>query len=380
MFPNLHEAYLDSAFPWAFLPLVLGPRLVRAHFDSLAPEFGHAIVFLARKCPSVKYVSLLMGKDHPPDSMFATMLADAVSLGLQNVERLHLGTPDVVYKPSAILSTLSRMKSLDALILDLESPSTSRLPSIPSRTSLPSLTQLTLESGGPKEVMRIMSCIRDLSNLATFHATLKYGPEDKEADISDMIASLVQTLPETMLSIHLSNVDPTIFAPSPAVFRPLFRFNQLFDLTVNFVFDPPLNDDDMEALSLALPRLKSLSLPLLTGSHAITRTTLQGLATLLRNCRHLSELSLALDLTTATNAAYDALPPWVRNTQITSLSLGNSPMDDPAFAARHLLRLIPRLSSLPEYNGSDPNAGVWEEVERLVKQHASRVPTQTLLV
>ncbi|EIW79521.1 hypothetical protein CONPUDRAFT_166277 [Coniophora puteana RWD-64-598 SS2] len=383
LFPNVQrvEAF-DSFFQGNFLPLAFGPRVIEVEFGNLPTNGAHTFTLLSQACPSLETISIIGGVDLHTRRALPNVLSDAVSLGFQKLKTFKIGTRLIIRTPSELFPFLSSLPCLEELAFYITPlPPYHGAPPILQPTRLfafPSLQRLTLDYGGSKEVTSFMCSLSDLKTMTSLRAVL-YSGSIHVGDTVEMLQILTKILPaDNMLSLKLTHCFDGPVVPGLLdllTFRRIYKFKNLTKLSFNLICSPEMNNSFIQELSAAFPKLESLSFytgPLPPLSNHITMT---GLATLLSGCPNLYHISLIVDFTTANNAAFDASPPTACNSRINRTCFAHSPIDDPAFVARHLVRMFPRLSDIsPHPVKSFTGDCMWQKVETIVrKAHSARV-------
>lgn len=164
--------------------------------------------------------------------------------------------------------------------------------------------------------------------------------------------------------------------PTPAsfcdAFRPLFSLKVLRKLVIRFIGVHHLDDDWFADAARAWPHLEALKL----SQEGCPQRTLAGLIPLIRYCPRLNDVSFSVSA-----KPFDAelLQPGDCNLTITTLELGESPIDGPEDVFRCLVRMFPNLESIDcDGYGSFEEDDAWERVssllaERVSGQHRMRV-------
>ncbi|KAJ7658153.1 hypothetical protein DFH06DRAFT_1327441 [Mycena polygramma] len=194
----------------------------------------------------------------------------------------------------------------------------------------------------------------------------------------------------TSISITLSTAIPhpgqeERYAVTPAVLRPLLVFPNLSRLFIVSASDYRLDDNFIEAMSTAWPKISRLyfhrhsrdgAIPTWGGS-----VTLSALAAFARRCPMLADLELDVDARVVPAGPHPSSHgPVVRQTSLKYTTVGASPIKSPSRVAHFLSSIFPalrlisgsRVHGLPAEQEQQlirdgrSNFHNWEEVQKLV--------------
>ncbi|KAH7928585.1 hypothetical protein BV22DRAFT_969227, partial [Leucogyrophana mollusca] len=127
--------------------------------------------------------------------------------------------------------------------------------------------------------------------------------------------------------------------------RPLFAFPNLTTLVLGFSITLWMDDNALEDMAKAWPRLQTLDITRFDGRGKTSGITFEGLFSLLRFCRDLKTLGIVIDATVIH-------PRWltpdetVQNTLIRKINVDNSVIKQPAYVAAILSAVLPSLSTI----------------------------------
>jgi hypothetical protein len=171
--------------------------------------------------------------------------------------------------------------------------------------------------------------------------------------------NILQRHPLSSLSLRSSD-SKELHHVSITVLRLLFNCPLLTMLSIN-ACSFAVDDDDLEALSKAFPKLKLLEI-ITHSSQEPSRITLNGLVPLLKHCPDLETLKISINATHIGDNL-DRPGNGVRNTCITKLSLYNSPIGDVGRAALFLSDILPNVRTIEETSTSES----WKKVATLLE-------------
>ncbi|KAH0836617.1 hypothetical protein J3R83DRAFT_8334 [Lanmaoa asiatica] len=158
------------------------------------------------------------------------------------------------------------------------------------------------------------------------------------------------------------------------VLSPLMTLN-LHKFDVNLSNSVSLNDDELAQLVQAWPELETFNFNQYSGwdyASSFQMPTLRGLLLLLGRCPKLRHLGMCVNAKNIPSLSEDES--LIRNTAITRLSFGNSPIHEPvASIAQFLLEHFPSLIALPMWI---PTSGqpwhdyrrMWKEVDTFIQE------------
>ncbi|EIW79913.1 hypothetical protein CONPUDRAFT_166584 [Coniophora puteana RWD-64-598 SS2] len=368
LFPNLKVVHIpDANYASLFssLPLICGPRVVDVRVSNIPPNLVHGLTSLGCHCTSLSSLFFSMEyqfREEVNEKMYGdlvTVLSDAVAVFVR-LENLHILLPTFRILPR-LLSPITRLPSLKSLVLDLDKVQDESFPI--QDTSLPRLESVEIINGLPDQVSDIVSGLTDLSQVQRFHANVS-DATDVTKELLDVLAGRLAKDAVRSIRLDQSESDaekdgnPDQMVLEFDTLPPLFRFSQLTELVLDLITGPTVDDNGLDELSLAFPKLRRLRLGMLLGMCPVNSVTLKGFALLLRNCPVLDQLSLVVDVTPDSNAWFDEAPIAAWNTHLTVLQVMDSPIDDAVYAVRHLLRMLPYLRQV--ISGCPCVTGVFE--------------------
>ncbi|KAF9226224.1 hypothetical protein BS17DRAFT_776903 [Gyrodon lividus] len=150
---------------------------------------------------------------------------------------------------------------------------------------------------------------------------------------------------------------------SASVLHLLFNCPLLTQLSIN-VSSFAIDDEDLEALSKAFPKLEILEIVANSGDEP-SRITLDGLIPLLKHCPNLCTLNISIDASHVTDHI-DRPGDGVCNNRITELSLYNSPIGDVGRVAFFLSHILPNVRTIVEIKTKDS----WNMVAKILEAFA----------
>lgn len=156
---------------------------------------------------------------------------------------------------------------------------------------------------------------------------------------------------------------------------PLYAFHNLASIVIRSQFNPDLDDDTIQRMAMAWPDMRKLTLqPYAELSHP-PKATILCLSYLAKQCRHLRELSLVFDATSATFSNTKLGNPS-RPCRLRSLGVGASPITAPQVVAATISDLFPKLKVVntecwPRDEASPLRKSLWSEVESMAVSFAA---------
>ncbi|KAH7906104.1 hypothetical protein BJ138DRAFT_671320 [Hygrophoropsis aurantiaca] len=150
---------------------------------------------------------------------------------------------------------------------------------------------------------------------------------------------------------------------------PLFQFSKLRSLDLAGFNSSGLDDSDLWLIAQSWPDLLAIGLGdgVKNEAHQVPNTTLNGLVVLLKRCIHLQDLGLVFSTSLAGNMTLERPGGGVCNSNITTLSVGCSPITNPAAVAAYLSAILPSVTRIK----SVANNTEWAHVEKLIPLFAS---------
>ncbi|OAX32865.1 hypothetical protein K503DRAFT_804861 [Rhizopogon vinicolor AM-OR11-026] len=129
-------------------------------------------------------------------------------------------------------------------------------------------------------------------------------------------------------------------------FTPLMPFSSLKIVDLAAFCTSLVDDNALGSIVKSWPRLEELYLGIRFFSRITPRVTFQGLLTVLSSCLNLREFGLAFDATTPDLPTAEKPGGWVCNTNITTLHVGFSPIEQPPQVAVVLSAVLPCLAEI----------------------------------
>ncbi|KAG1738770.1 hypothetical protein EDB19DRAFT_1636188, partial [Suillus lakei] len=158
-------------------------------------------------------------------------------------------------------------------------------------------------------------------------------------------------------------------------FAPLTHFSGLKSVSLSTFCISLLDDDALGSIVKSWPRLEYLDLGTDNFWKTPPKITFRGLVTVLSSCPHLSGLGLVFDAKKVAPPTAEKPGGGVCNTNITSLWVGCSPIEQPLQVAVALSAVLPCLDMIevesPEHRRLDAVARQtkWEEVLKYINVH-----------
>ncbi|KAF7986690.1 hypothetical protein HWV62_12703 [Athelia sp. TMB] len=135
-----------------------------------------------------------------------------------------------------------------------------------------------------------------------------------------------------------------------ATLGPLFSFPYLTGLRIGTVHPFDLGNEDLQAIAKSWPRLEDLTLGS-RGWGAPSKITPSGLLPLLKRCRRLSWLAIAIDASVI-DFQLDATTLIKPNTHVDHLFLQDSRLEDPQMMAAFLSDVMPNVKCISAWHPS----------------------------
>ncbi|KAG6836015.1 hypothetical protein H0H93_012226 [Arthromyces matolae] len=358
----------------ASFPLLIGPNLKRLSlkgFILLNPEPAYSTLLLSfihnlpRLCPSLTHIEFGLG-------LRGTLEAVSTALsGWSHLTSVH--APDG-FSSDAFLH-LSGLQALSCLhfggILAANIPSNLHTPAFPCLTNLKMDVSLdvahpVLKSIGHSSTLTVLSILGSNTHIADVSMWAK---------LTDTIANVCSSTSLHWLEIcdtskeYMEEVTMTGLKVHGNVIEPLLKFTHLRHLTLSAYYGFDFNDDHIERMAQALPKLQNLEIgnnwSLGQGRPEATFLSLLHLA---NHCRELNELSMTLDTHDIPNTS-NVVKISNNNLHVLDLQYSSISEEDVAPAAYFLSDVFP-LSSISNFYER-----LSSEEDRIVGVYWARVRT-----
>ncbi|GLB34285.1 hypothetical protein LshimejAT787_0111690 [Lyophyllum shimeji] len=343
------------------IPMLLGPTITEITLASnevaLLAELQYILPSIERLCPNLTRLTvLLINMDVTPE---ITSAAERLVCSLRHLESLSL-------RPMMTANIIRHLGSLRGL--------RHWVTNIPSNTAgIPICELLTTERGQFRNLSRLEFRAPTLEVAADVTKSLQCPLQELSVDIKDKttaqpISSLARLTGaflghqciSSLASLYLDGSPQLEVLSGPAIcnaFRSLFSLGALRDLSITFPCASVLDDAWYADAAGAWPCLEDLSIAH-TGPPVLT---LAGLIPLIRDCPRLREIELSIR---AEPFDVGLLQPQIRNTTITSLILGPSPIVNPRGVFRCLVGMFPKLESVACCeNALEEHDDAWEKLD-----------------
>ncbi|EIW83313.1 hypothetical protein CONPUDRAFT_136385 [Coniophora puteana RWD-64-598 SS2] len=340
---------------------------------------------IAASCPSLQQFSV-SEKSEDDSSMLSTALQEVLP-SMRTIEGLSCG--QLSFNGLSAVAELPYLKRIRFVPpLKLSQPSSAKKSASQKRkekvvnkvnSKFPSLTQCSLLSRpmdshqeffdriGYLPRLRELLCVTSsytVQQLAAFFDTLHSHINPSELSV----ISIIGCNKSIGTQVRDSDVSPITMS----ILRPLLSFAKLEKLVIWTMMTFSLDDDDIEAMARAWPKLRSLAITGYEGWLDNQKISLWGLASLVQHCPELENLEIVLDATVHRNLPSPSIP---ANMLVTGISIDDSPIKDPFYVASYLSHIFPRLSAiycwksadLPARENADKYEKKWEEVEKFLK-------------
>ncbi|KAJ7743368.1 hypothetical protein B0H16DRAFT_1422944 [Mycena metata] len=384
LFPRLRTLKWATEEPalFPYIRMFLSPTLksIDLHFPSDSSRLS-VLSYLSSKVPSLAIVNIHRPPQHSPE--FDQQLAEEATIFLLAVRNIQEFTvPAVLPAAYERLASLSSLKRLTIENLDGCPPPdviTSDLPSFRS------LTHLHVEGSTIQLVKNLLQwCER--TPLESFYS--RSNAPATGAVVYDLLVTLSDGCIHhrlTLIDIQLGGLNAivaigpnaTAYEILPATLRPLLMFPNLSSFTISSPFSVSLDNDFIDAMSIAWPKIETISF---RGSTTTSRPILSALSTFALRCPHLRYLELEFDASTVPQGPHPPTQaPHVRQTRLVALDVGDSPIESPTRVAHFLSATFPDLQDITANRTQDLTEEEeeldqtghsayhkWREVEKLV--------------
>ncbi|KAH7930011.1 hypothetical protein BV22DRAFT_1191661 [Leucogyrophana mollusca] len=347
-----------------FLRLLLGPQLVTLTLRGNNGGFSQ-IPPLPVLCPHLQNLTLRHGT---ADDDLAGILRD-----LPNLRSFHCqGLPE---RALAQVAQLPLVQSLGFAITSQTSYESITQVASPI---FPSLKSLYIDSDRMTSCVDFFHSIHDPLNATRLVLRRRYDRGHINSLKSLSVAISVKCAPLHLSCIELSEYEvdegwedfSEELHPLIDDIRPLFAFPNLTTLVLNFCITLWLDDNALEDMAKAWPRLRTLDITRLDSQGKTSGITFKGLFSLLRFCRDFTTLGIVIDATVIQ-------PHWlipdesVRNTLVREIDVNLSAIKQPAYVAAILSAALPNLSAIRSgsmiLTGWSKYKRRWEQTEELLK-------------
>jgi len=217
-----------------------------------------------------------------------------------------------------------------------------------SQSTFPALRSLGLTSMTESSPLDTLSSC-DLDKICVTNIT--------NSPTAPTIERLFRALPAGCSHHSVTSIRVTILIRPPAIhildgftidadmMRPLLSFVNLREIDINSYHGFELGNDFLDEVTKAWPKLRRLRLGS-RGWGGRSSITLAGFVPLIQRCPDLTYLSLVVDATVVDHCL--TIP--ASNTEIKTLYLGDSKIEDPASVAACLSGLFPNLTSIVSWD------------------------------
>ncbi|KAH7917415.1 hypothetical protein BV22DRAFT_1100914 [Leucogyrophana mollusca] len=361
MFPKLVHLNCGPEAPVEFLLHLIKPILISLslRFKSGNAIFSDILLSLPSKCPNTR--NLKISRSGPRIDEDTTKSILDVVCALPRLQ--------VLWSVEIVLSekTLSHLAYLPSMTL-LEA----RIPAYPLKEfqkgsgAFRALRRLHLSS------LTLGSCIQVLESVASscisdIHLFVDDGSRDDDLQKAFSLLSAFQNITHLVIIEHARKPSavPNNYIIDLDMLSPLLRLCNLEHLRLCTQSIFCLDDKDVEKMAFAWPRLELLDLWRKGGWRSGSQITLPGLIPLLQCCPNLQYLGIVVNATTPTavHSAYD-----VCTTSKISLSVGDSPIDNPTEVADFLRRIMPNVQHISTWDAFLTGIAQAKEYEARWKQ------------
>jgi len=388
LLPNLQRLdWSDGQLHGPFIRHLLGPSLRLLRLAQMAAVTFPLLPVIAASCPSLQQFSV-SEKSEDDSSMLSTALQDVIP-SMRTIEGLSCG--ELSFNGLSAVAELPYLKRIRFVPPLKPSQSGSAKKSASQKrkqrvvdkanSSFPSLTQCSLLSR-PMDSYQEFFCrvgylprLRKLlcmtSSITVQQAAAFFDTLRSQVNPDEISVILIRGCPEVM-EVQAQEQGLDISPISMKTLRPLLSFAKLEKLVIWTLLTFSLNDDDIETMARAWPKLRSLSIMGYDGWHDNQKISLWGLASLAQHCPELEDLEIVLDATVHRNLAS---PNGPANMLVTGIIINDSSIEDPFYVASYLSHIFPCLGTifcwksagLPARGNANEYEEKWEEVEKFLK-------------
>ncbi|KAJ7166636.1 hypothetical protein C8R46DRAFT_1094941 [Mycena filopes] len=385
LFPNLRRlswnTHQTALFP--YIRLLLPPSLTSIDIE-MVPTAAHLAVlsYLSSTVPSLTAVRINTSPAPGPAEGSQQMTEEATSfiLALKDVRKITV--PAVLPTAYQALASLSSLRHLNIANLN------GCLPPEQSSSETPRFQALERLSVGATQIQLVKNALQWCDRTPLKHLNFTCSASPTGAALANLLVVLGDhCTPDSLTGIDMTflsldeiiQANPTPYELSPAVLRPLLVFHNLTYLVILSALNFALDDEFIDALSKALPKIETLRFRVGFGDSRRGSVTLSGLRAFALHCPHLDDLELTFDATTVPPGPHPAPgAPLVRQTCLSCLVVADSPIDAPGPVAHFLSAMFPELQTVEatrilteEEDEELRRAGRstfhnWGEVEKLV--------------
>ena len=215
-------------------------------------------------------------------------------------------------------------------------------------------------------------------NIRCFHQRLDagYDPAGRGA-LLELLPLQLSHESLKCISLHTDTAPRQDDEPitDPSLFKPLFSFKNLLILELSGAILPALDNNGLQKLATAWPRLRVLILQQKAGLYRVPHVDLTGLVLLLEHCPDLNQLTLSVNAIIDTKAPPAPPRSSTSNTLITSINFCNSPITKTGEVAAFLSAIVPNLRETLSWTGEVMCIGGtaqdyrrrWDSVAELVR-------------
>ncbi|KAJ7147248.1 hypothetical protein C8R46DRAFT_545908 [Mycena filopes] len=369
LLPKLRKLVWRATDPAVFphIRMFLAPSLTSIDL-SLAPSSSQFSIlsYLASNLPSLTVISI-----HPDEFTGASGALSAEQM-TEEFTAFILGLKDaqVLTVPAALPAAYQHLASLASLTdLDIDRLEVCSAPGDHS-SNMPGFQALKHLSLRAANIQLIQNALRWCERTPLTYARFTCSASATAVAVGNLLTILGDScIDDGLVDINIDfcgsddivRANPTAYEISAAVLRPLLVFSNLTDLRILSGLNFSLDDNFIDEISRAWPKIRRLAFRPCTDEKRIGSVTLSALRAFALHCPALEDLELTFDATTVPPEPHRApRRPLVRQTCLTTLTVGYSPIGVPDLVARFLSATFPSLRSI----GAD-SAETAEEEEEL---------------
>jgi hypothetical protein len=369
LLPNVKELiwYLsaddDHIFP--FVSLFLGPGILIIHLSlknsgvigpSLLPTLNSRLPALRR---------LKLDYEEPTKA-----IAESLSVAMCGWTQLRVLETGELSKDALI--NLGGLPCLSRLLCTLARDTILAPITLSNSSWFPVLSRLSIR---PKDLTSCSFLVETLSSVPIGTIIVTYAGVHDPLGSRRLLDAMNKCNPSTLASIELKHtfVSPSAHTPNILAIeniRPLFVFSALYSVDLIFWDEVDIDDAGMEELAKAWPQLSSFSMKIYHTIDRKPRVTLAGLIPLVKHCRDLLEIVITVNACEV-DVSESRPGKGAVNTEIDTLCVGDSPIEDPVAVAAFLSDIFPAVNTIDNQLNQLPENSKWSQVADLIPTFVS---------
>ncbi|KAH7909403.1 hypothetical protein BJ138DRAFT_1102715 [Hygrophoropsis aurantiaca] len=374
LLPRLQELTWNDNNPDADISVfrrLLHPGLVGLHI-AMGPNRLSTLSLLSTLsifCPAITRFSCTVSSD-----LNARYLLSILSETISKWEHLENVTTPVL--EDRAMSHLATLQSLKSMTLGLQGT-----PRISNVAFLHPLVSLSLVSN----TLPYCTSLLEKVNIDTPILSTRITVPPQTTVIHTFFETLPSHIADTLkhISIVLSKASPARTSSAfrhiigLEIIRPLFHYRHLQKVNLTAFCASHMDDIALKEMAKAWPQLIQLGLGGAPSYIADPFFTFTGITSLLKRCKHLTNLTLTFDTDTAVSVTAE-IPAGgnIVNTNVVAIHVGYSSIKDPVPVAVHLSAIFPNLTSIAISDDDEERDEIsrrragWDQVRKLLPTFA----------